>query len=130
MATFEPTFDADSRFYWEGTRNDELLVQRCTSCSTLRHPPSPVCPACRSLEWTAEPAPIRGTLHSVAKVHHPPSPFQDGPYLICLVDLAPGVRVATNLRDCELDDATIGMDVELCFEPAGEYRLPQFRPVR
>lgn len=127
---FEPTFDPDTRFYWEGTQAGQLLIQRCTPCGTLRHPPSPACPACRSLDWTAEPAPTTGTLHSVAKVHHPPSPFQESPYLICLVDLAPGVRIATNLRDCDLEEAAIGMPVELFFEPAGEYQLPQFRPAR
>ena len=124
----EPPLEPDSSFYWEGTRSGELLVQRCRSCAALRHPPSPVCPECRSLEWDAEAAPQVGVLHSVACVHHPPSPIQGTGYLICLVDLADGVRVVADLRDCELADATIGRAVELCWEPlASGYQLPQFR---
>jgi hypothetical protein len=64
-------------------------------------------------------------------VHHPLSPFQPPGYLLCLVDLAEGVRVAANLRDCALADASIGMAVELFFEPgANGFQLPQFRPAR
>ncbi|MGD9794532.1 MAG: Zn-ribbon domain-containing OB-fold protein [Acidimicrobiia bacterium] len=126
----EISMDADSAFYWEGTKHDQLLVQRCRMCSALRHPAGPVCPKCRSLEWDAEAAPSTGVLHSVAKVHYPTSPMQGSGYLICLVDLADGVRVAANLRDCELGAAAIGMPVELCFEPiAHGFKLPQFRPV-
>ena len=32
-------------------RRHQLLIQRCTSCGTLRHPPLPACAVCRSLEW-------------------------------------------------------------------------------
>ncbi len=127
---FEPGIDDDSAFYWEGTRDEVLLVQRCDACGGLRHPPSPACPRCRSLAWTAEQAPTRGVLFSVSQVHHPPSPFQPPGYLLCLVDLAEGVRVAANLRDCTLADAAVGMPVELFFEPVADgYRLPQFRPI-
>jgi uncharacterized OB-fold protein len=130
-AELEPPIEPDSAFYWEGTRSGVLLVQRCRDCAALRHPPSPVCHRCRSLEWDTEAAPERGVLHSVACVRHPSSPIQGTGYLICLVDLADGVRVAADLRDCELTDATIGDAVELCFEPmASGYQLPQFRLAR
>jgi uncharacterized OB-fold protein len=126
---FEPVMSIDTAFYWEGARRGELVVQRCARCGVLRHPPSPVCAACRSLGWSAVAAPRRGTLHSVAKVHHPGSPLQEDGYLVCLVDLADGVRVAANLRGCSVDAAEIGMTVELFFEPlAGGFELPQFRP--
>jgi uncharacterized OB-fold protein len=88
-----------------------------------------VCAVCRSLEWSTVETSERGVLHSVALVHYPASPIQGAEYLICLVDLAEGVRVASNLRQCRLTDATIGMAVERFFEPiAHGYHLPQFRP--
>jgi uncharacterized protein len=132
MATvpaLEIAMDSDTSFYWEGTKRDQLLVQRCTACGRLRHPPSPVCASCRSLDWTEVETSGDATLHSVALVHYPASPMQGAEYLICLVDLAEGVRVATNLRDCALADATIGMALVRIFEPiANGYQLPQFRP--
>jgi uncharacterized OB-fold protein len=131
MRQFEPGCDHDTEFYWEGTKSGVLLVQRCSGCGSLRHPPSPVCPHCQSLEWEAEEAPTRGVLYSVSMVHHPPSPFQPPGYLLCLVDLVAGVRVAANLRGCTLAHARIGMAVELFFEPgANGFQLPQFRPAR
>jgi uncharacterized protein len=34
----------DSAFFWEGVEQDELRIQRCSSCGKLRHPPRPMCP--------------------------------------------------------------------------------------
>jgi uncharacterized OB-fold protein len=120
--------DDDSRFFWEGTARGELLAQRCRGCGALRHPPSPACPHCRSLEWDVEPTPQTGLLHSVAAVRSPGSPIRGEDYLICLVDLADGVRVAANLHGCTLAEARIGASVELFFEPVAHgYQLPQFR---
>ena len=38
-------------FFFEGAKRHELLIQRCTSCGVLRHPPRPACANCRSFEW-------------------------------------------------------------------------------
>jgi hypothetical protein len=128
LPDFEPSVNSDTAFYWEGTRESKLLLQKCLRCAQIRHPPSPVCAVCGSLEWEPWQATGSGTLYCVAKSHSPTF-FQESGYLICLVDLAEGVRIATNLRGCELADATPGMPVELFFEPlAAGFQLPQFRP--
>jgi hypothetical protein len=130
LSEYRPTITDENGFYWEGTKNGELLLQRCQSCTALRHPPSPACPHCLSLDWTPEPAPTRGTLYSVASPQHPPAPMHGSGFLTCLVELEGGIRVMTNLLDCSLGDAKITMPVELFFEPLADgYQLPQFRPV-
>jgi uncharacterized protein len=133
-ADLEIGTDSDTAFFWEATAQGRLVAQRCASCRKLWHPPSPVCPHCQHLDWTIEDLPHVAVLHSVAKVHDPGSPIQGTGYLICLVDVAdpagigPGIRMVSNLRDCELGDAAIGASVELIFEElAGTFRLPQFR---
>src|SRR3954470_24225681 len=125
--------DSDTSFYWEGTSDERLLAQRCSSCSRLWHPPGPVCPHCQGLDWTIDDLPSTGVIYSVAKVHEPGSPIQGTHYLIGLIELAdpqhPGdaVRLAENIRGADLADCPIGPPVSLCFEPlAGPYRLPQF----
>jgi len=130
MATpLRPSVSPDTAFFWEGLRQRELRIQRCSSCSTLRHPPRPMCPHCNSLDWDIVVASGRGTLHSFVMPLHPQFPFMDYPYIVALVDLDEGVRLVSNLIDIAPDDATIDMPVEVCFvEFEGDLVLHQFRP--
>ena len=41
-----PAVTQDNAFWFEGTRAHKLLIQHCTSCGTLRHPPLPACAVC------------------------------------------------------------------------------------
>ncbi len=128
-ARLAPTITLDTAFFWEGLREHRLLIQRCASCSRLRHPPRPMCPACNSLEWDTVESSGRGTVHSFVMPQHPPFPFMTYPYIVALVDLAEGVRLISNLVDIAPDDASIGIPVEVGFaEFDGGLVLHQFRP--
>jgi uncharacterized OB-fold protein/acyl dehydratase len=124
-----PAISDDTRFFWEGVERGELLIQRCASCGDLRHPPGPMCPRCRSLEWDAVRASGRGRVHSYVVPHHPRLPAFPDRYVVALVDLEEGTRLVTNLVDIEPEDVRIGMAVELRIaRPDGELALPLFRP--
>ena len=83
----------------------QLLIQHCTSCGTLRHPPLPACGTCRSLEWDTVESSGRGTLYSFVVVHYPQVPSFDYPLPIGLVELEEGTRVVANIDG--IDPATI-----------------------
>ena len=126
----KPAQSADTSFFWDGARRGELLIQRCTSCGTLRHPPGPGCPSCGSLDWDTVRASGRGTVFSYAVHHYPPIPGFEYPLLVGLIELEEGVRLISNITGIAPDDVEIGMDVEVHFEDfADELTLPQFRPV-
>jgi uncharacterized OB-fold protein len=117
MATrLQPTVTLDTEFFWNGLKEGKLLVQRCSECGALRHPPRPMCPHCNSLEWQAIEATGRGTVHSFVMPRHPPFPWFDDDYIVALIDLDEGVRIVSNLVDVTPDDAAIGMPVEVQFE--------------
>jgi uncharacterized OB-fold protein len=117
MATrLQPTVTLDTEFFWNGLKEGKLLVQRCSECGALRHPPRPMCPHCNSLEWQAIEATGRGTVHSFVMPRHPPFPWFDDDYIVALIDLDEGVRIVSNLVDVTPDDAAIGMPVEVRFE--------------
>ena len=59
-----PSISPDTAFFWEALREHKLLIQRCTSCSTLRHPPRPMCPKCNSLQWETLASSGRGVVYS------------------------------------------------------------------
>ena len=126
-----PTVSADTEFFWEGVRAHQLLIQRCASCGALRHPPGPMCPQCRSVEWDTVAATGRGEVFSFVMPHHPAFPWFEYPYIVALVELEEGVRVVANLVGVTPDDAAIGMAVQVEFEHHdNDVVLPVFRPVR
>lgn len=125
-----PSMTPDTQFFWDGLRAHRLLIQRCTDCGELRHPPRPMCPHCQSLRWDAVEASGQGTVHSFVMPQHPQYPFMDYPYIVALVDLDEGTRLVTNLCDVAPADAAIGMRVEVTYlELDDGLVLHQFRPV-
>jgi uncharacterized OB-fold protein len=122
-----PIPDRDDAFFWEGTRNEKLLIQRCGECGTLRHPPAPMCARCGSLDLDTVESTGRGTVHSWIVSHHPTEPDAE-PRVVILVDLEEGTRLVSNLIDAALDEVHNGMAVDLCFVDHGEVVLPQFLP--
>jgi uncharacterized OB-fold protein len=55
----------------------------------------------------------------------------DLPYVLALVDLAEGIRMMTNIVECNPEDLKIGMDVELVFDDIDEaFSLPKWRPAK
>jgi uncharacterized OB-fold protein/acyl dehydratase len=123
-----PSISQDTAFLWDGLKCGELLIQRCTQCGTLRHPPRPGCGSCGSLEWDTVLSSGRGTVYSFVIYHHPPMPAFDMPYAVALIELEEGVRMLSNIIDMPLDEIEIGMPVEVTFvEMDPELTLPLFR---
>jgi uncharacterized protein len=118
----------DSAVYWDAVARHELVAQRCTVCGKLRHPPRPMCPHCRSLEWHEQRLAGTGSMYSYAVLHHPRSPLFEYPLLAALVDLDEGVRIVTNLVGVEPQDVRIGMRLVVDFEPTSDGgTVPVFR---
>ena len=124
-----PALTQDNAFWFEGARAYHLLIQHCTSCGTLRHPPLPACGTCRSFEWDTVTASGRGTLYSFVVVHYPQVPSFDYPLAIGLVELEEGTRVVANVEGADRRDLHIGMALEATFvDYDDELSLPVFRP--
>jgi hypothetical protein len=116
--------------YWDAIARHELVAQCCHACGELRHPPRPMCPRCRSLEWQEQRLAGTGSLYSYAVLHHPQSPAFEYPVIAALVDLDEGVRIVTNLVGIEPADIRIGMPVTVEYEPTKDDGVvPVFRPL-
>jgi uncharacterized OB-fold protein/acyl dehydratase len=117
----------DNGWWWEAIDRGELMIQKCSQCNTLRHPPRPMCGECRSVEWEPEPCRGTGSVHSYVIMHHPPMPGYDFPVAVALIDLDEGTRIVANIVDCDFDDIHIGMKLEASIEELGGVNLPVFR---
>jgi 3-oxo-4,17-pregnadiene-20-carboxyl-CoA hydratase alpha subunit len=123
-----PSISQDTAFFWEGAARGELLIQRCTVCGTLRHPPRPGCANCGSLEWDTIASSGRGEVYSFVVYHHPPLPGFAMPFTVGLIELEEGVRMLSNVIDLPLGEITIGMPVEVNFVAVDpDLTLPMFR---
>lgn len=128
-----PVPDHQSAPFWQACREHRLALQKCGGCGTFRYPPRPVCPSCRSrgVEWTNLSG--RGTVFSWITVVHPvPREVyaQDVPYVVALIDLEEGTRIASNIIGCDPAAVHGGMAVEVVFDDVTpEVTLPKFRPV-
>lgn len=124
-----PAISPDTAFFWDGLRERKLLIQRCSGCGALRHPPRPMCPKCRSLDWAAIESSGHGTVYSHVMPLEPRFPFFDYPYIVVLVQLDEGVRLVSNLCDIDPVDVTAGMPVEVFYRTFdNDLVLHQFRP--
>ncbi|HEX4863564.1 MAG TPA: OB-fold domain-containing protein [Acidimicrobiales bacterium] len=123
-----PTITSDEEFFWNGVDDGRLLLARCALCSSLQHPPTPMCPQCGSLEWTTQEASGRGKVHSWIVSRHP-TQLDTEPRVIALIELVEGVRLVSNLHGVEIDGVRNDMDVELIFTETDGVKLPQFRPL-
>lgn len=116
----------DQDFFWDGIDDGQLLAQKCSDCSALRHPPMPRCPKCGSGAWQAQELSGKGRILTFIEAVHP-SRRDDEPRCVCLIDLDEGVRMVSNIVDP--DNAANGAAVELEIAEVDGRRLPLFRTV-
>lgn len=123
----------ETQHFWDGTRNGELRLQRCTQCRESYFPPRPFCPNCGSRAVEIYRASGKATLYSYIINHRPRADFGDQPHSIAVVELAEGPRLMTNIVDCPQtpEALTLDMALEVTFEKANdEISLPKFRPAK
>ena len=124
-----PALNADNAFWFEAAKEHRLVIQRCTSCGTLRHPTGPMCGQCRSLDWDTVDASGRGTVYSFVVNHHPQIPGFEYPLVVATIELEEGTRLIANMTGVAPDAVEIGMPVELdCIDADPDLTLPAFRP--
>jgi uncharacterized OB-fold protein len=130
MPEHEPNVEYNE--FWEGCKRGELLIKKCKDCGWYIHYPRPLCPKCYSwnLEWSKVSG--KGKVWTWTIVTEPIDPVVEGkvPYNVVEIELdeQEGLRLVSNLIDCEPEDITMGMPVEVVFdEMSPELTLPRFK---
>lgn len=123
----------ETRPFWEGCRNGELLLQRCGSCGAHQFYPRMMCCKCNSVavEWVR--ASGHGRIRSYTVVRRAPSRAYaaEAPYIVALIELAEGPTMMSNVIDCAPEAAVIGLAVEVVFDKwSEEISVPKFRPLQ
>ena len=85
----------------------------------------------QELKWLTSAG--RGRIYTFAVSHRPPWPGWHGkvPYILAIVHLEEDFYMFSEIVDCDPDEVSVGMSVEVTFERVGEtVVLPKFRPLR
>lgn len=101
--------------YWR-LRNQRYRLEgsQCENCSQLHFPPRLVCPVCRSENVRKYNFKGIGRVYSFTTVFQAPDIFDKQiPYVVALIELEEGVRIAAQLTDVSVDKVRIDMPVEL-----------------
>jgi acetyl-CoA acetyltransferase/uncharacterized OB-fold protein len=125
-----PQLTPFNEWFWTSGADGTLRIQGCDDCQQLVHPPVPVCPSCRSSNWSPVAVSGRATVIGFTVNSHPWMPGFDLelPYVIAVVaiDEDASVRLTTNLIGTEPLAVGIGDVVEVRFEQHEDVWLPLF----
>lgn len=124
-----------TRPFWEAANEDRLVIQNCTACDRLQHPPGPRCHRCGSanaLEWKGMSG--RGRIYNYGVVHDCPIRLlqEDQPFNVAVIMLAddPGIQMYSHLPGTPVDDVPVGAAVEVVFEAtANGQKVPEWRVI-
>ncbi len=117
--------------FWDATAIGILKIQKCSKCDMNIFYPRLYCPSCGSKEIEWIEALGTGNVYSFTVVeNNAPSAFiVDMPYVVAVVELDEGIRMLTNIINCNLEQLTCDMRVKVVFESLNdEFTLPKFEP--
>ena len=125
-----PAPDNASVHYWQRAAEGKLVLQRCVTCGDYQFYPRALCASCAGeTEWVD--ASGRGTLYTFTVIRQNRSAaFKDlSPYAVGIIELEEGVRMMSNIVDCDVDRLEVGMALEvLLLKAADDVGLPFWRP--
>lgn len=119
--------------FWDAAREHKLVLQHCEDCDRPIHYPRIACPHCGSerLGWSTASGNGRIYSYTVVVSNAPSAFLADMPYVVAVIELDEGVRMLSNIVDCDPDQLCCDMPVEVTFERLDdEFTLPKFRPTR
>ena len=127
--------DEFSQPFWDAANEGRLVIQHCTACERLHHPPKPVCDQCGSedsLEWKQMSG--RGKIYNYGVVYDCPVRLlqEDQPFNVAVImlDEDPGIQMYSHLPGTAVDEVPVGANVEVLFEAtANGQKVPEWRVV-
>lgn len=128
-----PDFRPETKPFWDAAKNHELKLPKSNTDGKFFFYPralSPYDDMTHDIGW--EKASGKGKVWTFSIHNMGPTPAYKGdpPYVVALVELEEGVKMMTNIVDCDPKDVAIGMDVEVVFDDVtDEVTLLKFKPV-
>lgn len=128
VAQPEVPVDEVSQPWWDATRDQRLVIQRCRTCQHWQHYPRALCTRCGGTDLGFEQVSGRAVVDTYTEVMRSVQPGVPAPYVVARVRLAEGPVLLSRLLDASGMDCLIGRDVMVAWLPLPDGRhLPVFR---
>jgi hypothetical protein len=121
--------------FWDAANEERLIIQNCSACNRLQHPPAPTCHQCGAednLEWKEMSG--RGKIYNYGVVFDCPVRLlqEDQAFNVAVImlDEDPGIQMYSHLPGTPVDEVPVGASVEVVFEATANGRkIPEWRVV-
>jgi uncharacterized OB-fold protein len=118
-----PTIESFYKFCTHG----KLMGLKCNRCKRVTAPPRSLCSHCSSSDVTWTELSGKGRLVTYTVIHIAPAQFQAFvPYAVGVVELADGVRLPGMIRNANVDNLRLGMELVADFDTAVPTEWPQW----
>jgi len=105
-----------ARYWREIPQRYRLEAGKCTSCGEIYFPPRLICPKCKSRQFRPVRLADEGRIITYTVIRVGPSQFADQtPYAVAVVELEDGVRITSQIADCDFTQLAIGQKVRIEF---------------
>ena len=121
----DPALNPGDQPYFDAAAEGKLMLKKCADCGQHHHYPRALCPFCMSdrVQWVQAKGTGEIYTFSVSR--------RAGPVVYCIayVTLDEGVKMMTNIVDCDLDSIRVGQKVKVAFKKTeGGVSMPVFAP--
>ena len=126
-----PTITGETRPFWEAAARGELLIQKCADCNQYQWYPRGFCSICWSsrIEWIKASGKGKVWTFTITRQNRAPGFKDELPYVLALVELEEGVKMFTNIINCDPESVKIGMAVKVAWiSPSPDLHIAYFEP--
>ena len=126
-----PSPTPETQAFWDGCADGELRLQHCKDCGHVQFYPRKLCSACFSQNVDWRQASGTGTVRTWSLVTLPGAPGfeEEVPFVSALIALDEGPTMLSVIRNCEPDQVTFDMPVQVIFEQRSkDIFIPYFEP--
>jgi hypothetical protein len=127
-----PVLSPETQPFWDACKEGIFLIQQCEDCRKFQYHYRGFCCHCWSSAINDHPISGEGTVWTYTVIERNRAEgFRDlVPYAVALVEVPEGVRILSNVINCDPHTVEIGMPVKLTFVDAEDgLRIPMFEPV-
>ena len=127
-----PVISGETRQFWKACKKGVLLIQHCSLCESYQFYPRALCANCWNTDVTWVESKGEGHIwtYTVTYQNRTAGFVDEIPYIVALVLLKEGVKLFTNIIDCNPKDVEIGMEVRVKFVTANDQvSVPYFTPI-
>lgn len=104
------------RYHREIPQRYRLEADKCKQCGHISFPPRLVCPKCKAKTFETVQLGREGKILTFTIICVGPDKFsKETPYVVAIIELNDGVRLTSQVTDCDVDKVEIGNKVKLVF---------------